>query len=112
MALLCLRLNPMLREHLTLIWGCTLNELVSTSIEQENACRSHMEEEERKKRLCLGLLGVLRPNTAWSAPLLLASHMVNLHLSNGVTVHLSRWPHTLQSTCSRLLHLELHSLLG
>jgi hypothetical protein len=71
-----------------------------------------MEEEERKKGLYLGLLGALRPNTVWSAPLLLASHVVNLHLSNGVTVHLSRWPHALQSICSRLLHLELHSLPG
>jgi hypothetical protein len=27
-------LSPMLQEHLTLFWGCTLNELVSASIEQ------------------------------------------------------------------------------
>jgi hypothetical protein len=27
-------LSPLLREHLTLFWGCILNELVSTSIEQ------------------------------------------------------------------------------
>jgi hypothetical protein len=26
-------LSPVLREHLTLFWGCTLNELVSASIE-------------------------------------------------------------------------------
>jgi hypothetical protein len=25
--------GPVLREHLTLFWGCTPNELVSTSIE-------------------------------------------------------------------------------
>jgi hypothetical protein len=42
-------LNPVLREHLTLFWGCTLNELVSASIEQENVCRACLEEE-RKKR--------------------------------------------------------------
>jgi hypothetical protein len=30
-------LSPMLHEHLTLFWGCTLNELVSASIEQEDA---------------------------------------------------------------------------
>jgi hypothetical protein len=29
-------LSPMLREHLTLFQGCTLNELVSASIEQED----------------------------------------------------------------------------
>ena len=33
-------LSPMLREHLTLFRGCTLNELVSTSIEQKDACRA------------------------------------------------------------------------
>jgi hypothetical protein len=26
-------LSPVLREHLTVFWGCTLNELVSASIE-------------------------------------------------------------------------------
>jgi hypothetical protein len=31
-----------------LFWGCTLNELVSASIEQEDACRAHFEE--RNKR--------------------------------------------------------------
>jgi hypothetical protein len=30
-------LNPVLREHLTLFCDCTLNELVSASIEQEDA---------------------------------------------------------------------------
>jgi hypothetical protein len=52
MALLCLRLNPMLREHLTLIWGCTLNELVTTSIEQERLSSSYGggEEEEALSR--------------------------------------------------------------
>jgi hypothetical protein len=30
-------LSPVLHEHLTLLWGCTLNELVSASIEQEDA---------------------------------------------------------------------------
>jgi hypothetical protein len=28
-----------------LFWGCTLNELVSASIKQEDACRARMEEE-------------------------------------------------------------------
>jgi hypothetical protein len=33
MSLFCQGLSPVLREHLTLFWGCVLNELVSTSIE-------------------------------------------------------------------------------
>jgi hypothetical protein len=49
MALFRQGLNPMLREHLTLFRGCTLNELVSASIEQEDACCARIEE--RKKRL-------------------------------------------------------------
>jgi hypothetical protein len=49
-----------LREHLTLFRGCTLNELVSTSIEQEDACRVHLEEE-RKKRPLLGPNGGASP---------------------------------------------------
>jgi hypothetical protein len=65
-----------------------------------------------RRGLCLGLLGALRPCTAWSTLLAQASHVVTLHLSSGVTIHLSRWPHTLQSTHSRMLHPELHSLLG
>jgi hypothetical protein len=40
-----------LREHLTLIWGCTLNDLVSASIEQEDACRARLEEERKKRPL-------------------------------------------------------------
>jgi hypothetical protein len=49
MALFRQGLNSVLREYLTLFQGCTLNDLVSTSIEQEDACHAHMEEE-RKKR--------------------------------------------------------------
>jgi DNA-directed RNA polymerase specialized sigma54-like protein len=41
--------GPVLHEHLTLFQGCTLNELVSASIEQEDACHARLEEE-RKKR--------------------------------------------------------------
>jgi hypothetical protein len=44
-------LSPMLCEDLTLFQGCTLNELVSTSIEQEDACRSRLEEERKKRPL-------------------------------------------------------------
>jgi hypothetical protein len=44
-------LSPMLREHLTLFRGYTLNELVSTSIEQEDACRARLEEERKKSPL-------------------------------------------------------------
>jgi hypothetical protein len=44
-------LSPTLREHLTLFRGFTLNELVSTSIEQEDACHARLEEERRKRPL-------------------------------------------------------------
>jgi hypothetical protein len=44
-------LSPVLREHLTLFWGCTLNELVSTSINQEDVCRACLEEERKKRPL-------------------------------------------------------------
>jgi hypothetical protein len=33
MALFHQGLSPVLQEHLTLFWGCTLNDLVSASIE-------------------------------------------------------------------------------
>jgi hypothetical protein len=39
-------LSPVLCEHLTLFWGCTMNELVSASVEQEDMCRARLEEEE------------------------------------------------------------------
>jgi hypothetical protein len=53
-------LSPVLRDHLTLFQGCTLNELVSTSIEQEDACCAHLEEE-RKKRPLFGPTGGAPP---------------------------------------------------
>jgi hypothetical protein len=65
-----------------------------------------------RRGLCLSLLGALHPSTAWSALHLQASHMASLRRSSGATVHLSRWPHVLQSTRGWLLHLELHSRLG
>jgi hypothetical protein len=68
MALFYQGLNPMLREHLMLFCGCTIIKLVITSIEQEDACRAHMEEE-RKKRPLSGPTRVLHPSTAWSMPL-------------------------------------------
>jgi hypothetical protein len=40
-----------LHEHLMLFRGCTLNELVTASIEQENACCARMEEERKKRPL-------------------------------------------------------------
>jgi hypothetical protein len=52
-------LSPMLREHLTLFRGCTLNELVSTSIEQEDTCRTHIEEERKKRPLSRTTEGAL-----------------------------------------------------
>jgi hypothetical protein len=51
MSLFCQGLSPVLREHLMLLWGCTLNELVSASIEQEDMCRAHLEEERKKRHL-------------------------------------------------------------
>jgi hypothetical protein len=47
MVLFCQGLNPMLHEHLTLFCDCTLNKLMSASIEQEDARYARMEE--RKK---------------------------------------------------------------
>jgi hypothetical protein len=44
-------LSPVLREHLTLFWGCTLNELMNASIEQEDVCRARLEEERKKRSL-------------------------------------------------------------
>jgi hypothetical protein len=44
-------LSPVLHEHLTLLRGCALNELVSISIEQEDACRACLEEERKKRPL-------------------------------------------------------------
>jgi hypothetical protein len=44
-------LSPVLREHLTLFRGCTLNELVIASIEQEDACHARLEEERKKRPL-------------------------------------------------------------
>jgi hypothetical protein len=41
----------MLREHLTLFRGCTLNELVSASIQHEDVCRALLEEERKKRPL-------------------------------------------------------------
>jgi hypothetical protein len=60
-------LNPMLHGHLMLFWGCTLNELVSARIEQEDACCARMEE---RKRRPLSGLGALHLSTTWSTPLL------------------------------------------
>jgi hypothetical protein len=64
MLLFCQGLSPVLREHLTLFWGSTLNELVSASIEQEDACHSRMEEE-RKKRPLSGPIGGAPPKYYW-----------------------------------------------
>jgi hypothetical protein len=104
-------LSPVLCEHLTLFRGCTLNELVSASIDQEDVCRARLEEE-REKRHLPGPTRALHPSTAWSILCLQASHVVPLRRCSGATVHLDRWPHVLQSTRGWLLHLELRSLLG
>jgi hypothetical protein len=64
-----------------------------------------------KRGLFLVLMGALRPSTAWFILYLQASHVSHLRRSSGATVHLSRWPHALQSTHSWLLHLELRTRL-
>jgi hypothetical protein len=51
MSLFCQGLSPVLREHLPLFRGYTLNEPVSTSIEQEDVCRARLEEEMKKRPL-------------------------------------------------------------
>jgi hypothetical protein len=53
-------LSPALCEHLMLFQGCTLNELVSASVEQEDACHARLEEE-RKKRPLPGPTGGVPP---------------------------------------------------
>jgi hypothetical protein len=60
MVLLHQGLDPVLHGHLTLFQGCTLNELVSASIEQEDTCRACVEEE-RKKRPLSGPAGGALP---------------------------------------------------
>jgi hypothetical protein len=44
-------LSPVLHEHLTLFQGCTLDELVSASIKQEDVYRACLEEERKKRPL-------------------------------------------------------------
>jgi hypothetical protein len=44
-------LSHVLHEHLMLFRGCTMNELVSSSIEQEDACHARWEEERMKRPL-------------------------------------------------------------
>jgi hypothetical protein len=111
MSLFCQGLSPVLCEHLTLFQGCTLNELVSASIEQEDVCRARLEEE-RKKRPLLEPTGGAPPKyrLVYTPPS--GQACGPLHRSSGATVHLSRWPHVLQSTRGWLLHLELRSRLG
>jgi hypothetical protein len=107
----CQGLNHVLHEHLTLFRSCTINELVSASIEQEDACHARMKEE-RKKRHLSGPTKGASPKYRLVYTLCQASRMVPLHLRSGANVHLSRWHHVLQSTYSSLLHLGLRSLLG
>jgi hypothetical protein len=65
MSLFCQGLSPVLREHLTLFQGCTLNELVSASMSRR--MRAMLAWRRRGRRgLCLGLTGALCPSTAWS----------------------------------------------
>jgi hypothetical protein len=59
MSLFCQGLNHVLGVHLTLFQGCTLNELVSASIEQEDACCARLEE--GKKRPLPGPTGGAPP---------------------------------------------------
>jgi hypothetical protein len=74
MALFHQGLSPVLWEHLTLFWGCTMNELVSTSIEQEDACRAHIEEERKKTPLSRPTEGALPKYRLVYTPLLGQPH--------------------------------------
>jgi hypothetical protein len=56
-------LSLVLREHLMLFRGCTLNELVSASIEQR-MCVVLAWRRRGRRGPCLGLTGALRPSTA------------------------------------------------
>jgi hypothetical protein len=98
MLLFRLGLGLVLREHLTLLRGYTLNKLVSASIEQEDACRARLEEE-RKKRPLSGPTGGAPPkyHLVYTPPS--SQSRGPLCHSSGVTVHLNRWLHVLQSTC-------------
>jgi hypothetical protein len=80
-----------------LFWGCTLNELVSASIEQEDVCRARLEEE-RKKRPLPGPNRGAPPKYRLVYAQPSGQLRVPLHHSSGATVHLSRWPHILPST--------------
>jgi hypothetical protein len=101
----------MLCEHLTMFRGCTLNELVSASIEQHDMCHARLEEV-RKKRLLPGPNGGAPPMYRLVCTPPSGQPRGPLHGSNGATVHLSRWTHVLPSTRGCLLHLELYSRLG
>jgi hypothetical protein len=90
-------LSPVLCEHLMLFWGCTLNELVSASIEQEDVCCARLEEE-RKKRPLPGPNGGAPPKYRLVYTLPSGQLCAPLCRSSGATVHLSRWSHVLQST--------------
>jgi hypothetical protein len=86
-------LSPMLREHLTLFWRCTLNELVSSSIEQEDACRARLEEERKKGHVPgpnrgtpPGLHSAFRP-TMWS-PFITAVEPASTSVGGPTSSHL------------------------
>jgi hypothetical protein len=86
--------SPMLRDHLTLFQGCTMNELVSTSIEQEDVCHARLEKE-RKKRPLPGPTGGAPPKYLLVDTLPSSQPCAPPHRSCGATVHLSRSPHVL-----------------
>jgi hypothetical protein len=111
MSLFCQGLSLVLREHLTLFRGCTLNKLVSASIEQEDVCRARLEEERKKRPLPEPIRGAPPKYRLVYTPPSGQPHGP-LCCSRGATAHLNRWPHVLQSIRGRLLHLELRNLLG
>jgi hypothetical protein len=78
-----------LHEHLTLFRSYTLNELLSTSIEQEDAGRARVEEERKKRPLSGPPRGALpKYHLVYTPPS--CHHEVPLHLNSGVTVYLNR----------------------
>jgi hypothetical protein len=90
-------LSHVLREHLTLFQCCTLNELVSASIEQEDACRAHLDEDRKKKPLSRPTGGAPPKHRLVYTPTL-GQPRAPPHRSSRATINLSRWLHVLQST--------------
>jgi hypothetical protein len=106
-------LSLVLCEHLTLFRGCTLNKLLSASIEQEDVCHARLEEE-RKKRPLPGLIGGTPPKY----------HLVYIPPSGqphaqtaGLTLYATQVPYSISTPGGRVVanqmtHKIAHELAG